>query len=154
MPRVYRKSRILDYRLEARPYRKPFLDFAGNDELVALYCGFDTVEELNRFPLRPTTVISLAANFAMKLRPEQMIPVINFFRSRCQMESDGSDVNNWFSYFSDDPNQSIESIKKAFEQSHGPAAGQFFEMLHTAQIRYSKHNDDRWCSSGGTQLWN
>jgi hypothetical protein len=71
VPRVYHASQKLRYRLVARPHRRPFLDFAKNDEFVAAYLNYDSLEELNRLPLYSGSVIDLANDFAMKRRPEK-----------------------------------------------------------------------------------
>lgn len=81
MPRVCRASLRLNYRLQARPVRQPLLDFAGDDDLVAAYCGYDNIDDFNRFRFIPMLVSQIAVEFAMKLRPEHMIPVIHILQT-------------------------------------------------------------------------
>ena len=51
MPRIHRKSLLLYNRIDARPLRQPFFDYAADDDVVAAYLRFDNVVDLNKFRL-------------------------------------------------------------------------------------------------------
>ena len=48
MPRIYRESLKLYNRIDARPVRQPFFDYASDDDLVGAYLGYDNVADLTR----------------------------------------------------------------------------------------------------------
>jgi hypothetical protein len=123
---MYRPSVEITRRIEARPLRRPFLDFSGDDDLVAAYCDFDDMKDFARIRLISYFNLHVIAKFAADLQPNQLGAALNLlFAVR-----DNPDTLNpskhmrdfrWFAEF--------QGRLEKFDRLHGTEAVNYFHAL-------------------------